>query len=70
MINKSIKCPYPKNEKCFARAWLYKEYCYLLESPCTDKNGKIKEECPFYKSKGLVEVEHNEQARANAKRDD
>lgn len=64
-----IKCPYPKNEKCFARAWLYKDYCYLLDSPCTDRQGKIKEECPFYKSKARVELEHREEARAKLRND-
>ena len=63
-MSKCIKCPYPENENCFARSKLYKEYCYLLNGACRDRNGNIKKECPFYKSKGLVEVEHNEQARA------
>lgn len=67
--DKCIKCPYTKNDNCFARSKLYKEYCYLLETPCVDRSGKIKEECPFYKSKGLVEVEHREQARAKLRND-
>lgn len=67
MSNKNIICPYEKNDNCFARDPFCKFDCTLLRSPCLTWTGKLKPQCPFYKSKERVAYE---QARANAKRDD
>lgn len=35
-----------------------KGICEVLDEPCTDKDGKVKKTCPFFKTKEEVKEEH------------
>lgn len=57
-MNKNIICPYEQNDDCFARDRFCKYDCTLLRSPCLTWTGKLREECPFYKTKEEVKKYH------------
>jgi len=67
MIDRNIICPYEKNDNCFARDPFCHYDCTLLTSPCRTWTGKIKPQCPFYKSKERVK---NEKANSNTTRNE
>jgi hypothetical protein len=58
MSKKYVECPYGYGKNCFGRKeqkGKVTEECNVLDTICTERNGAVKEECPFYKPKNILE---------------
>lgn len=50
-----LACMYDYCNECHG---CNKGLCEVLDEPCTDKDGKLKKTCPFFKTKEEVKEEH------------